>query len=139
MKILPSLIFLIASAHVSNAEACNTRRCASDDGSTTDRYTLASAKSNLSAAVNRYLIGFLESDFDLDAIEIEDRLNKILVASRANAGQPPIYAMNAFEAEIDFKLQLLVITDPRFASGFPYDVKRALGIYSDEKTENFTR
>lgn len=138
MKFLLSLIFLIVSAHACDAEACNTRRCASDDGSSTDRYTLASAKTHLSAVVNRYLIEFLETDFGLDAAEIEDRLNKILVASQANAGQPPIYAMNSFEAEVDFKLQLLVIADPRFASGFPYDVKRALGIYSAEKTEAFS-
>ena len=139
MKYLASLIFLIASIHAGNADACDTRRCTSDDGSTTDRYTLASAKSKLSTVVNRYLIELLETEYGLNATQIEDRLNKILDASQANAGQPPIYAMNAFEAEIDFKLQLLVIADPRFAAGFPYDVKRALGIYSDEKTEKFTR
>jgi hypothetical protein len=77
----------------------------------------------------------MESEFGLDAVQIEDRLNKILDASQSNAGQPPVYAMNSFEAEIDFKLQLLVVADPRFASGFPYDVKRALGIYADEKSE----
>jgi hypothetical protein len=137
MKTLASLIFLIVSAHAGNADACNTRRCASDDGSLTDRYTLASAQANLSTVVNRYLIEFMESEFGLDVMQIEDRLNKILDASQANAGQPPVYAMNSFEAEIDFKLQLLVIADPRFASGFPYDVKRALGIYSDEKKEAF--
>ena len=139
MKFLASLIFLIASAHAGSAEACNTRRCATDDGSTMDRYTLASAQANLSTVVNRYLIEFMESGFGLDALQIEDRLNKILDASRANAGQPPVYAMNSFEAEIDFKLQLLVIADPRFAAGFPYDVKRALRIYSDEKSEELNK
>ena len=137
MKILASLVFLVAAAHAGAAGACDTRRCAGDDESTSDRYTLASAKTKLSTVVNRYLIEFMESEFGLDAIQIEDRLNKILVASRVNAGRPPVYAMNPFEAEIDFKLQLLVIADPRFESGFPSDVMRALGIYSDEKREAF--
>jgi hypothetical protein len=135
MKFLWCLIFLGASVHTGYAEACNTRRCAADDGSTEDRYTLESAKANLSTVVNRYLIGLLESEYGLTAAQVEDRLNKILDASRTNAGRPPVYAMDAFEAEVDFKLQLLVIADPRFDSGFPFDVKRALGIYSDEKTE----
>lgn len=137
MKSLPCLILLIASVHAGSAEACSTRRCASDEESTLDRYTLASAKTLLSTVVNRYLIELLESAYGLDAAQIEDRLNKILDASRANAGRPPVYAMDPFEAEIDFKLQLLVVADPRFASGFPQDVNRALGIYSDEKTEAF--
>jgi hypothetical protein len=139
MKFLPSLIFLIASVHIGNAEACSTRRCADDGASTTDRHTLASARSNLSTVVNRYLVDLMENDFDLNAAQIEDRLNKILDASQVNAGQPPVYAMNAFEAEIDFKLQLLVTADPRFASEFPYDVRRALGVYSSEKTEALGR
>lgn len=138
MKILSSLILLIASIHVANAGTCNTRRCADDDAYT-DRYTLDWAKAHLSTVVNRYLIDLLESEYGLDAAEIEDRLNKILEASQSNAGKPPIYAMDSFEAEIDFKLQLLVIADPRFAAGFPYDVTHALGIYSDEKTEELTR
>jgi len=139
MKFLWCLIFLIASAHACNAQACNTRRCASDEESMQDRYTLASARTQLSTVVNRYLIDLLESEYGLNAEQVEDRLNKILVASQANAGQPPVYAMDTFEAEIDFKLQLLVIADPRFADGFPYDVKRALGIYSQEKTEAFSQ
>lgn len=139
MKFLPCLILLIASVHAGNAEACSTRRCATDEESAPDRYTLESAKTLLSSVVNRYLIELLESGYGLNAAQIEDRLNKILDASRANAGKPPVYAMDLFEAEIDFKLQLLVIADPRFASGFPQDLNRALGIYSDEKTEAFSQ
>jgi len=139
MKIPTSLILLIASLHIAGVQACETRRCTSDDGTSTDRYTLAWAKTHLSTVVNRYLIDLLESEYGLDEAQIEDRLNKILDASQANAGKPPIYAMDSFEAEIDFKLQLLVVADPRFAAGFPYDVRRALGIYSDEKTEEFGR
>ena len=139
MKHLASSILIIALVHAGSTSACDTRRCAADDGSTTDRYTLASAESNLSTVVNRYLIEFMESEFGLDALQIEDRLNKILDASQENAGRPPVYAMNHFEAEIDFKLQLLVVADPRFASGFPYDVKRALGIYASEKSEIFSQ
>ena len=135
MKWLLCIFVLVASAHTGYADACNTRRCLSDDGSTPDRYTLDSARAQLSSVVNRYLIDLLQSEYDLNAAQIEDRLNKILEASRANAGQPPVYALDPFEAEIDFKLQLLIVADPRFASGFPYDVRRALGIYSDEKTE----
>lgn len=135
MKWLLCIFVLVVSVHAGYADACNTRRCLSDDGSTLDRYTLESARTQLSSVVNRYLIDLLQSEYDLTAAQIEDRLNKILEASRANAGQPPVYALDPFEAEIDFKLQLLIVADPRFASGFPYDVKRALGIYSDEKTE----
>jgi hypothetical protein len=138
MKILSSLILLIVSVHVADAGTCTTRRCADDDPYT-DRYTLDWAKTHLTTVVNRYLIDLLETEYGLDAAEIEDRLNKILVASQANAGKPPLYAMDSFEAEIDFKLQLLIVADPRFAEGFPYDVRHALGIYSDEKTEELSR